>query len=157
VLPYLILCPSTFTVIFATIVFFVGIIRLTYTNRHDVWLIQLIRFMTFCTIVEIDWRRVMVSLQIYLPINIWIASSVSAIGHLFFKWAFPDTYKKIVEGKEWQRRKWATLPGDIEGGIPGKGEVITGLGVGATEEMTLAGQGFESHATQIPTCSVRES
>jgi hypothetical protein len=127
--------------------------KLNYLNRDDVWLEDAIPFVFLSTIFSMDWKRIFVSLQIYLPISIWIASALSAAFHPFFRCAFPGTYRKAQEAKAAQReearRKWEERRADkrqrdAEAGTLREqseiGEFSEVVG-GVTEESPLMGTG----------------
>lgn len=95
-MPHFMACPSTITLIAATILFLTGIIRLNYHNRDDVLLPHFI-MRTFAPILElIEWKRFFASLQTSAPIIIWSYSTISALFHPIFRWAFPDYYAALV-------------------------------------------------------------
>ena len=149
--PYLILCPSTLTLIGACIVFVTGLTKLLYLNRDDIWHIDLIPITLFLTITSIDWHRILVSLQIYLPLSIWIAVSMSALVHPIFRWVAPGTYRRLVEAREARMAEWARemeeerkkrLQSDPEGGILGEPREATAFEVGVNDETPLTGSSF---------------
>lgn len=153
ILPYLILCPSTLTLISSCIIFVWGMAKLNYLNRDDVWLEDAIPFVFFSTVFSMEWKRIFVSLQMYLPISIWIASAVSAAFHPFFRCAFPGTYRKAKEAKaaqreearrKWEERRAKKRQGDAEAGTLGEQSEVGRLGGvvgGVTEESPLMGTG----------------
>jgi hypothetical protein len=111
----------------------------------------MIPFIFVMTILSIDWKRILVSLQMYLPINIWVGSSISALFHPFFRWAMPGTYRTLVEQKKKEREererkreeaKIKRTPRDVEGGRPGEPREVTRFEAGGNEETPLTGRGF---------------
>jgi hypothetical protein len=150
-LPYFILCPSTFTIIMSTIIFFTGIIRLQYLNHADIWQSPMMFFGVFnATIVGTNWHRVLMSIQISLPINIWVASIMSALLHPVWRWALPGHYAKCAEIQRAQREEWARKRRerkrrregrDLESGVLGEGEGSAGLNE-VDESTPLTGRGF---------------
>lgn len=150
-LPYFILCPSPFTVVMCTIIFLVGIIRLQYLNRADIWQGDTMFFGMFSgTLAVMNWHRILMSIQISLPINIWGASILSALWHPFWRWAFPGNYAKCAEIQKAQREQWARKREerkrrkegrDLESCVLGEGEGSAGLN-GVDESTPLTGRGF---------------
>jgi len=148
IIPYVLLCPSTPTLISSSILFIYGITKLNYLNRDDVWLTDMIPFILMATFMSIDWKRILVSVQIYMPIFIWIGSATSALLHPLFRCVAPGTYRKVVVRREAQReeyrrkrelKKLSMMGADAETGIPPEQEQTSRLVGEVTEETRLTG------------------
>lgn len=155
VLPYFILCPSTFTVILCTIIFFPSIIKLQFLNRDDIWQSDMMFFMVFSgtifPIVDARGHRILMLIQILLPINIWTGSFFSAVVHPAWRFWFPGNYALCAEIKRKQREEWAKKAGegrrraagdDLEGGMVENGTERAVVDEGINENTPLTGQGF---------------
>lgn len=73
-------------------------------------------------------------LQIYLPITIWTASTLSALFHPFLRWALPAYYARTVQARETARLERVQ---DVE-----RGENQLELGTEVDENTPLAERGI---------------
>ena len=88
-MPNFLAYPSTATVIAATIIFYTGIISLTYHNRNDVLLPFAIVYLPISIAQRIIWEGFFAWLEQLLP-SIWGSAVSSALFHPIFRWTFPD-------------------------------------------------------------------
>lgn len=155
VLPYFILCPSTFTVVMCTIIFLAGIIKLQFLNWDDIWQADMMFMMAVTgTLIQIHWHRILMSIQVFLPINIWMASLLSAIIHPVWRKLFPGHYALCAEiqrksSEEWARkaaeRKRRREGVDLEDGRVENGNYLPEEAPrddGINESTPLTGRGF---------------
>lgn len=45
----------------------------------------------------VDWKNVLVSLQIYVPMTVWVMSVLMVAMHWVFRRVFPETWKRMQE------------------------------------------------------------
>jgi hypothetical protein len=130
--PYAALCPSTPFFLLSLLTYTAGIIKFNSMHKEDIWLAHPGYMMMFImNITTIDWRNILVSLQIYVPINIWSASVTLAFSHWLFRMCFPRTYERLGvawgRGSEKQRAKTVQRQRerdiDVEARVEGEGEV----------------------------------
>jgi hypothetical protein len=68
-------------------------------HAEDLYLADCYGMMIGITIASIDWHHIIVSLQIYLPIIIWIMTVYLPIVHWSYKMCFPGWYISFREVK----------------------------------------------------------
>lgn len=107
--PYSVLCPSTPFFLFSLITFFLGILTLALLHKDDLFVSTGWIGLFAITVTGIDWRHILVSLQIFLPMNIWAVNFANIIVHWFARTCFPGWYARIAESmrlaeEERQRR-----------------------------------------------------
>jgi hypothetical protein len=138
--PTAILCPSTSLFILALVGFTLGVYKFhalqanPYKNavglmiNSNIW-------------ISIEWTNILVSLKIWLPINIWLASVIMAILHWLWWVCFPTNYGRAREAmkmrienrKEKNKQEQGVKELDIEMGEAAKREATGEVG----EEMPL--------------------
>jgi hypothetical protein len=136
--PYAVLCPSTPFFLLSLLTFTAGIIKFNSMHKDDPWLAHPgYMMMVLTNITTIDWQNILISLQIYAPLNIWSISVGLAFAHWLFRMCFPRTYEKV--GGVWRRSLeawWRDLEAqrakavqrqrergiDVEAGVEGEGE-----------------------------------
>jgi hypothetical protein len=103
--PYAVLCPSTPFFLLALVTYITGIIKFNITHKVNVLLGPHVYLMMFISAVStsVDWRNILVSLQIFAPMNIWAASILLPVMDWLFGIWFPRTYEKMRE--RWRRAK----------------------------------------------------
>lgn len=96
------LCPSTLTLIGMCIGFIVCIVK--WISFHSDSPTEIMPYPLILMILNIKWTDILVSVQMLLPMNIWICYAVRALFDPFFKWAMPGTYAILLEHKKEARR-----------------------------------------------------
>ena len=99
VLPNFLAYPSTATVIAATILFYAGMISLTYHNRNYVLLGFSILYLSISIGQQIIWEGFFAWLG-QLPPRIWGSAVSSALIHTMLRWAFPDFNAFLVRSMD---------------------------------------------------------
>lgn len=85
--------------------------------------------------LEIDWKRILVSLQSFLPIKIWTASTLYLMFDPFFRWAMLGgsrmgmLIEQKMKAREERQRKRREAFCNIEAGKQGEERVVRGLEV----------------------------
>lgn len=129
------LCPSTFTLIGLCIVFITCLIKWSSFYSDSPTEIRPFIIMLIC--LNINWSRVLESIQILLPMYIWNGYIIRALFDTLFQWAMPVTYANLVESMKEIRRlaeekRNKRKIGDIEGSEQTQFD----------EETPLTGRGF---------------
>lgn len=106
--PYVVLCPSTPVLLLSLITFVTGIWKFNALHTEDIYLADGYSMILSMTIFSIDWHHILVSLQIYLPIFIWIATVMMPVMHWFTKTCFPGVYRRYREAKTAQAEEAKT-------------------------------------------------
>ena len=96
------LCPSTPFLLLSLVTFIAGIWKFNSLQAEHIYLADGYSMMIVMSILSIDWHHILVSLQIYLPIFIWIATVVMSVMHWFLKTCFPGLYARYREAKRLQ-------------------------------------------------------
>jgi hypothetical protein len=74
--PYMVLCPSTSFFVLSLVTLITGIINFGNLYQGEIALTG-----GYSMIFSIDWRNIFVSLQIFRPIDIWIANVLIVVIH----------------------------------------------------------------------------
>jgi len=130
------------TFIFALLIFTTGMMKCHSMHEElaDGYFIVFIM-----TVLCIDWQNILVSLQIFAPMTVWVMSVLMTAMQRCFKMFFPRTYEKVREvqrlaaeerrAKAVQRRR--ERDGDFEARAEGNGGVPRDLVDGIVNEVTL--------------------
>lgn len=105
------------------------------------------------TIFSIDWHRILVSLQMFLPMAIWICTTLTAFIHPIFRLIAPGLYAVVVEISRKQKEEYLRkeeearkkrLQGDAERGIstPSEPREPPRFEVEVDEDTPLTGEGL---------------
>ncbi|KFZ03931.1 hypothetical protein V502_10544 [Pseudogymnoascus sp. VKM F-4520 (FW-2644)] len=134
-IPYFMLCPSTFTLIGLCIVFVACLIK--WSSFYSDSPTEILPWIVILTGLNINWSRILESVQMLLPMYIWIGYTIRALFDTLFQWAMPVSYANLVESKKEIRRlaeekRNKRKIGDIEGGEQTQFD----------EETPLTGRGF---------------
>lgn len=129
------LCPSTFTLIGLCIVFVACLIK--WSSFYSDSPTEILPWIVMLTGLNINWSRILESVQMLLPMQIWICYTIRALFDTLFQWVMPVTYANLVESKKEIRRlaeekRNKRKIGDIEGGEQTQFD----------EETPLTGRGF---------------
>jgi hypothetical protein len=128
----MILCPSTPFFLLSLVTFIGGITKLNALHTEDVDVGAGYCYVLTANLISIDWRNIIASLQMFLPIGIWAMTMIAPVIHWCLKMCFPGQYRRYQDARrlraEESRRKRESVrekerDGDMEqGAVPLEGE-----------------------------------
>ncbi|KAH8727354.1 hypothetical protein GQ44DRAFT_725258 [Phaeosphaeriaceae sp. PMI808] len=140
--PYSVLCPSTPFFFLYLVSFLFGIFKFNSLHTEDLDLADGYSSSIIMCLVSLDWQNVLVSLQVTMPMMIWIVTMLLPIMHWLFKTFSPGMYVRYRQARRsqaeelWKKMGRGERVGDVEAG----GEAVEGGDVeeGIDEETPLS-------------------
>jgi hypothetical protein len=95
----MVLCPSTPFFLLSLVTFIIGIWKINTLHTEDLDIGAGYMYAFTVSLISIDWRNIMASLQLFLPSTLWAMTVIVPVMHWCFKLCFPGLYKRYQESR----------------------------------------------------------